>query len=198
MRVLTDFCRDVELVSTYPSYSNESPNLHVEVLEMPSHRFDLRYQSVSLSEREHRVFWAAVEGMRAGKPFTWSPPKITAIQGHGGNALAQATAAGSYSLQVYNAPANVQWLSVGDLITLANQTKVYMVMVDAYTNNAGMATLTLNCPIKKAIPEGTVVNGSGAAFTLIRKPGAKGQSFKLAGAKAGRADYAEIELVEFL
>ncbi|MCG6268314.1 hypothetical protein [Vibrio furnissii] len=200
MDVLERYCRDVELFSNYPSYSNESPNLHVEVVEIPSHRFELNYQSVRLVDEDHRLFWTAVESMRAGRAFTWSPKKLTTIKGAGGNAAADSTPAGSETLSVYNvtAPAGVVWLKAGDLITVANQTKVYMVMLDATPDNAGRVTLSLNCPIKTAVPAGTVVNGSGAAFTLIRKPGAKPQSFKLSGQTAGKAEYSELEFVELL
>ncbi|HAS6087760.1 TPA: hypothetical protein I7120_22010 [Vibrio vulnificus] len=198
--VLNRFCKGLQVITHYPSKSNESPNLHVEVLEIPSHRYELQYQSVRIEREDHRLFWSAVESMKSGRPFTWKVPVIkgvTDIQGVGGDALALATPSGSLDINVRNAPANVLWLATGDMINFANQTKVYKVCNDVVTNNAGVGTIRLNCPLKHALPEDTVVIGSGATFTLIRKPGAKAQSFSLMG---GRRDveYAELEFIEFL
>lgn len=197
--VLNRFCKRLQISDHYPSYSNESPNLHVEVLEIPSHRFEIRYRSVRIEKENHRVFWNFVKRLKAGVPFSWTPPAlkhITDIQGQGGNGLALATAAGSLTVVVRNAPPNVKWLASEDMINFSNHSKVYSVMDDVYTDNAGKATITLNCPLKQALPEDTTVIGTGATFTLIRKPGTKPQSFTLEPAKD--VDYAELEFIEFL
>ncbi|WP_441257741.1 hypothetical protein ACS18Q_19985 [Vibrio sp. Vf1514] len=195
---LTSFCKDLTLKSNYPSFNNESPNLHVEVLEIPGHRFELDYKSRKLkSEDDHAAFWTMVERMRSSVPFTWKPPKLSRVRGTGGDALASATSAGLYQFGVYNAPANTTWLKAGDLINIGNQTKVYRVMANVVTNNAGTAIVEVNCPIKKQIPEGTAVNGRGAVFTLIRKPGAKPQSFDLKSSSPF-VSYAELEFIEYL
>ncbi|WP_165311054.1 hypothetical protein [Vibrio ziniensis] len=195
---LTPFCKDLTLKSNYPSYDNESPNLHVEVLDMPSHRFELNFMSRKLkNEEEHRAFWTMIESMKASVPFTWVPPKLSKILGTGGDALASETSAGGYEFGVYNAPSNTTWLKAGDLINIGNQTKVYRVMQDVVTNNAGVGTVLVNCPIKKKVPDGTAINGSGAVFTLIRKPGAKPQSFNLKG-NTQFVSYADLEFIEFL
>lgn len=195
---LSKYCKDLQLKSNYPSESNESPNLHVEVLDIPGHRFELEYTSRKLkSQDEHMEFWTMVESMRPAVAFTWKPPIISKIRGVGGNAIAQETAPGAFEFSVYNAPPDVVWLKAGDLITLANQTKVYRVMADVNTNQAGAGVVKVNCPIKKRIPAGTVVNGSGAEFTLIKKPGSKPQSYDL---KAGTPfiSYAKLDFIEFL
>lgn len=198
---LNRFCKDVQLISNYPEYSNESPNLHVEVLEIPSHRYELAYTSVSIDrvkhEDLHHELWDMFESMRPGRPFRWKPPILSVIRGHGGNALAMETASGSIEIAVYNAPANCIWLKKGDLINFANQSKVYKVMADVQTTNSGMGTIQINCPLKKSLTIGTLVIGTGAEFTLIRRPKSKPQSFEIKGGKT-RISYAKAEFIEFL
>ncbi|ALR15273.1 hypothetical protein [Vibrio natriegens] len=198
--VLSQFCSELSVVSHYPSISNESPSLHVDVLEIPSHRFELTYKSVNVPRPDHRKFWRAVDAMKAGRPFTWTPPLangVMGIQGVGGNAQAIEAVAGSLVISVRNAPPNVTWLKAGDMINFANHTKVYEVEEDVTTDNAGLAAMTLNAPLKVALPDNTTVIGTGATFTLIRKPGSKPQQFQLKGARRD-VSYAEMEFIELL
>ncbi|HDY8173689.1 hypothetical protein VVYB158_18735 [Vibrio vulnificus CladeA-yb158] len=198
---LSRYCKEVQLISVYPEFSNSSPNLHVEVIEIPSHRYELNYTSVSLDRvrdfDKHRELWALFESLRPGRSFRWKPPYLSTIRGVGGNALAMETKAGLHEVVAYNAPSNVTWLKSGDLINFANHGKVYMVCEDVLTNHAGMGTLTLNSPLKKSLSAGDVVIGTGAEFTLIKKPGSRPQSFEV---KAGssRFTYAKVEFIEFL
>ncbi|EKO3939558.1 hypothetical protein F7U67_002098 [Vibrio metschnikovii] len=188
----TDYCKEATLATHYPTHSNQSPNLHVNIVDMQSHRFELTYRSVKLDRNaELNDFWMLVEELRGGAvPFKWKPPIISNIAGVGGIASCTETAAGSYEVVIYSAPANALFLQRGDLITFANHTKVYRVMNNVNTNNAGMATVKLNCPLKRAV-NNTVLNGQGAEFTLILKPGSRPQEF---GLKAGTRFVESIEL----
>lgn len=193
------FCKDVELLSNHPHYSNESPSLHTEVLEIPSHRYELNYTSVKVDKgsSEARQLWLLLETLKSTVPITWKPPIISEIHGNGGNGIAAETPSGSTVINCRNAPANVTWLAAGDLINFSNHTKVYMVTQDAVTNNAGITTLNIHCPLKRTLPDNTTVIGTGAEFTLIKKPGSKPQSFELKAAKK-RVSYSEIEFIELL
>ncbi|MFZ6040282.1 hypothetical protein ACOV11_07185 [Vibrio natriegens] len=193
------FCKDVELVSNHPHYSNESPSLHTELLEIPSHRYELNYTSVKVNKgsSKARQLWLLLESLKSTVPITWKPPIISDIYGSGGNGIAAETPSGSTTINCRNAPANVTWLAAGDLINFSNHTKVYMVTEDAVTDNAGVTTLTINCPLKQALPDNTTVIGTGAEFTLVKRPGSKPQSFELKAGKV-RSTFSEIEFIELL
>lgn len=194
----TEYCRDLNLVTHYPIHHNESQNLHVDVLYMPSHRFEITYKSVKLDRDDQLTdFWLLVEQLRGGSvPFKWKPPRVSDIRGVGGVASCLETPSGSYEVPIYSAPANKTFLKRGDLITFDNHSKVYRVMSDVVTNNAGMATVKLNCPLKRSV-NNTVLNGQGAEFTLILKPGSRPQEYAL---KAGSrfVDSIELSFIELL
>lgn len=193
------FCKDVELRSNHPHYSNESPSLHTELLEIPSHRYELNYTSVKVKKgsTEAKQLWLLMESLKSTVPITWKPPIISEIHGNGGNGIAAETLSGSTTINCRNAPANVTWLAAGDLINFANHTKVYMVTQDAVTDNAGITTLKINCPLKQSLPDNTTVIGTGAVFTLVKRPGSKPQSFELKADKV-RGTFSEIEFIELL
>lgn len=195
--MFSEYCSKVSVASHYPALTSESQSLHVEVLDIPSHRWEVTFHSVNMLDSDLDDFWPLVEKLKAHTPFQWKLPKVSDIRGEGGLARVQQTNSGMEQVNVYNAPPNTIWLKRNDMITFANHTKVYRVLEDVTTDNAGVGLVLLNCPLKQTLPENTVVDGTGAVFTLIKRPGFKPLSYeRAAGTRIFKS--IQIEFIELL
>lgn len=200
-QLLSEYCRDLDLISNFPSYHNESPSLHVEVIEIPSHRWDLKYKSIDIEGLgKQREFFMLLNSFKAGKPFTWKLPIHSDPIGEAGGAPTVITnyPAGSEEIEVINGSLNQQdWLHAGDLIQFNNATKVYAVMETVSTDNAGKATVRLNAPLAKDIVSTTSVRTKDIEFTLIYKPESKKVTYSRIAGDLDAQSY-ELEFVELL
>lgn len=133
-----------------------------QTLEMPGALWELTVRWDSLDEDDSRVlaaFMASLRG-RAGRfyysPAGWSPRRAAGggspvLDGSSQAGSSLATRSWSNSVQVMRAG---DWLSYDDI---SGRRRLHMVTADVSSNGGGLAALPVTPPIRRAGPDGAVV-----------------------------------------
>lgn len=168
--ILNQYCRKIELLSDTSIDSNESRALHVEVWEIPTHRWRVKYTSNPINgtaaQRQMFVFFNSLKN--GAVPFSWSIPIHNEPAGlaNSNPLVLQATAAGSETVKL-NATLPTDFLLPGDMVKFSNHDKVYYCMNTVEGVNP---TIQLNCALKKPVDHTTTLITRNVAIKFVLNP----------------------------
>lgn len=159
----------VSLRSIQPTKVSVAHSLKSQARTTGSQQWALRFGYSALKRAEHAVLYPFLLAKRGqADTFTVTLP---------GSATPQGTWAGSpvvngasQSGRVVNlrglTASQATAAKAGDILTIAGQTKVYMVTADAASDGAGLAAVTIEPALQAAPIDGAVITSSNVVFTV--------------------------------
>lgn len=190
-QLLTDYCRTLNLKSNRPVSFNTTTGLRTEVWEIPSHRWEIEYESIEIQGfQNQRAMMAFLDSLQRGvQTFNWQLP----LHGEPGGVadvnadlvLNADSGDDGVAISTTGTSDHNNYLKIGDLVKFSNHSKVYMVS-DYTTNTTTEAVVKLNCPLQKPLTVGvTTMQVRNVQMLLMLKPDSDLLTF---GRSAGNLD----------